>query len=345
MKVIEIVNKFGGTLVGDPEVEVRKVSSPEEPEEDSIIFLFDLYKASRLPEKSAGVAVVKEKPPKDIARAYIIVDNPQLYMSEVLSLFEHLPYVSPGISTQAHVSESAQIGRNVTIGMWSFIGRDVVIGDGTVIYPLVFIGDNVKIGQNVCIYPFVYIGSDSIIGNRVVIHSGTKIGTDGFGFIKTKEGYKKIPQVGRVVIEDDVEIGANCTIDRATLGETRIGRGVKLDNLIQIGHNVKVGNHTVMAAQTGIAGSTKIGEWVMMGGQVGIADHLEIGDKAIIMAKSGVSKSVPPRKIFEGYMARERREYLRSRSLLERLPEFFEKLKKLEEEVFGDEAKNDKERD
>ena len=342
MKVIEIVDKFGGTLLGDPEVEVKKVSPPEEPEENSIIFLFDLSKVSELTEKSVGVAVVKEKPQKDIARAYIIVDNPQLYMSEVLSLFEHPPYIPPGISIEAHISENVKMGENVTVGMWSFIGKDVIIGENTIIYPFVFVGDSVKIGQNVRIYPFVYIGSDSIIGDRVVIHSGTKIGTDGFGFIKTKEGYKKIPQVGRVIIEDDVEIGANCTIDRATLGETRIGKGVKLDNLIQIGHNVRVGNHTVMAAQTGIAGSTKIGEWVMMGGQVGVADHLEIGDKAIIMAKSGVSKSVPPRKIYEGYMARERREYLKSRSLLERLPEFFERLKKLEKEVFGDEAKNDK---
>lgn len=329
--------------MGDPEVEVRRVSSPEEADGNSIIFLFDTGKISKLRENIAGVAVVKERPSRNIARAYIIVENPQLYMSEVLSLFEHPPSITPGISPQAYISDSVKYGRNVTIGMWSFIGKNVLIGERTVIYPFVFIGDNVEIGQDVRIYPFVYIGSDSIIGDRVVIHSGTKIGTDGFGFIKTRDGYRKIPQVGRVVIEDDVEIGANCAIDRATLGETRIGKGVKLDNLIQIGHNVTVGSHTVMAAQTGIAGSTKIGEWVMMGGQVGVADHLEIGDKAIIMAKSGVSKSVPPRKIFEGYMARERREYLKSRSLLERLPEFFERLKKLEEEIFGDETKNDKE--
>ncbi len=339
MKASEIVEKFGGTLIGE-DVEIKGVSPPEDATPDSLVFIFESGKEKAIPENGAGVVVCKEKPSEKVARAFILVDDPRRYMVEVLNLFVKETRIKPGISENAHISPTARIGKNVTVGMWSYVGENTEIGENTVIYPHVFIGDNVKIGSNVRIYPFVYIGADTFIGNRVVIHSGTKIGTDGFGFLKTQEGYLKIPQVGRVVIEDDVEIGANCTIDRATIGETRIGKGVKLDNLIQIGHNVTVGEHTVMAAQTGIAGSTKIGKWVMMGGQVGVADHIEIGDKAIIMAKSGVSKSVPPRKIYEGYMARERKQYLRSRSLLDRLPEFVERLKKLEKEVFGDEAEN-----
>ena len=340
MKASDIVKKFGGNLYGDGNIEVERVEPPENPQKDAIVFLFDPQKAEELPEKSIGALVTSSKPQKNAAIAYIVVEDPRKYMVDVLSLFVHETELPAGISKLAIVSPTAQIDSNVTVGAWTFIGKNVKIGNGTTIFPHVFIGDNVTIGENVKIYPFVYIGPDSIIGDRVVIHAGTKIGTDGFGFLKTKEGYRKIPQVGRVVIEDDVEIGANCTIDRATIGETRIGKGVKLDNLIQIGHNVQVGEHTVMAAQTGIAGSTKIGKWVMMGGQVGVADHLEVGDKAIIMAKSGVSKSVPPRKIYEGYMARERKEYLKSRSLLLMLPELFERLKKLEKEVFKDETKN-----
>jgi len=341
LKVSEIVKKFGGTLLGE-DVDVKRVSPPESATPDSLIFIFEPGRVKNIPEKGAGAAVCREKPDRDVARALIIVSDPRRYMVDVLGLFVRETQISSGISGEAHISETARMGKNVTVGMWSFVGSGTVIGDNSVIFPHVFIGDNVRIGSDVRIYPFVYIGNDTVIGNRVVIHSGTKIGTDGFGFLKTPDGYIKIPQVGRVVIEDDVEIGANCTIDRATIGETRIGRGVKLDNLIQIGHNVTVGEHTVMAAQTGIAGSTRIGKWVMMGGQVGVADHIEVGDRAIIMAKSGVSKSVPQRKIYEGYMARERRHYLRTRSLLDRLPEFVERLKRLEKEVFGDETENSK---
>lgn len=338
MKASEIVKKFGGTLVG-PDIEIEKVSPPEDATPDSLVFLFEQGKEKEIRTR-AGVLVCKEKPSVDVAHSYIIVSDPRKYMVQALSLFVKETRLNPGVSNEAYVDPTAKLGENVTVGQWSYIGYGTEIGENTVIYPHVFIGDNVKIGTGVKIYPFVYIGNDTFIGNRVVIHSGTKIGTDGFGFLKTQEGYLKIPQVGRVVIEDDVEIGANCAIDRATIGETRIGKGVKLDNLIQIGHNVTVGEHTVMAAQTGIAGSTKIGKWVMMGGQVGVADHLEIGDRAIIMAKSGVSKSVPPRKIYEGYMARERRQYLKSRSLFDRLPEFVERLKRLEREVFGNETEN-----
>jgi UDP-3-O-[3-hydroxymyristoyl] glucosamine N-acyltransferase len=243
-----------------------------------------------------------------------------------------------GIHSTAQVSTDVKLGKDVAIGACVIIESGVHIGDHVSIFPGCYIGKNTKIGHHVTLYPKVIIREEVEIGNHVIIHPGAVLGSDGFGFAQEKGRYFKIPQTGRVVIEDDVEIGANCCIDRATLGETRIHRGAKLDNLIQIAHNVEVGEHTVIAAQTGISGSTKIGNYCMLGGQVGLVGHITLGDHVIIGAQSGVSKSVKDNNFFSGYPAQPHRLQLKIDAAQRRLPEILKRIKKLEEQL--EERKN-----
>ena len=250
----------------------------------------------------------------------------------VLKFFEE-KIEKVGIEENVYMGENVKIGKNVWIGKFSYIEKNTEIGDNTKIFPNVYIGENVRIGKNVLIFPFVYIHGNCIIGNNVIIHSGAKIGTPGFGYVKINGEYKFIPQIGNVIIEDDVEIGANTTIDRATLGTTIIKRGTKIDNLVQIAHNVEIGENTVIAAQTGIAGSTKVGKNVIIAGQVGIVDHAIIEDNVIIAAKSGVSGNLKKNKIYSGYLAREHKKVIKSYSLFYRLPEIYKTIKELKKEI------------
>ena len=238
-----------------------------------------------------------------------------------------------GISPQAVLDKTAAIGNEVHIGHFVEISAHTVIGDGSIIANGSYIGNNVKIGRNCQIGFNVVVRAETEIGDRVVIGDGTMVGYDGFGYAPEEIGYSKIPQLGKVVIEDDVEIGANCCIDKATLGETRLCRGSKLDNLIQIAHNVKIGEHTVIAAQTGISGSTQIGSQVMMGGQVGIVGHLKIGDRIKIGAQAGVTKSTDEEGIISGYMARPHREALKREASINKIPAALERLKMLEQRL------------
>jgi UDP-3-O-[3-hydroxymyristoyl] glucosamine N-acyltransferase len=235
-----------------------------------------------------------------------------------------------GIHPSASIDPSVDFGENVTVGPLVYIGKNVSIGSGTIIYPGCVILDGVKIGRNSKFYPNVSIREDCIIGSNVIIHDSTVIGSDGFGFAPGADAYRKIPQSGIVRVEDDVEIGANCAIDRATLGETVIKKGCKLDNLIQIAHNVIVGENTVIAAQTGISGSTKIGQNVTIAGQVGIVGHISIGDKSIIAAQSGISKDVPPGEIWFGYPAQPIMKQKKVEASLRHLPEIAKKVHQLE---------------
>src|SRR5258705_8445179 len=236
-----------------------------------------------------------------------------------------------GIQQPIYISKTASHGQNVFIGAFAYLGENVKVGNNSKIFPQVFLGDGVQVGNNSIIHPGVKIYKDCVIGNNVTIHAGVVIGSDGFGFAPQADGsFKKVPQIGNVVIEDDVEIGANTTIDRATIGSTLIKSGVKLDNLIQIANNVEIGNSTVIAAQTGVSGSTRIGSGVMIGGQVGIVGHIQIGDGAKINAQSGVSKSLDPGKAVTGSPAYDYTAALRSQAINRKLPELEKRIQELE---------------
>lgn len=332
-KEIKVI--LGADMEGDREEPFNDILPPEKAGEDDLVFLWGSQKVKG---KFGGI-VIKDNPPegvetkvlyrvKDPERAFFLLLN-HIFMATRRR-------AKPGIHPLSLVSPTAGV-KGAEISAYVIVENNVSIGEGTIIYPFVYLGENVQIGRDCIIFPYVYVGSETIIGDKVTIYPGAVIGSDGFGFIREENGYKKIPQMGKVVIEDDCEIGANTCIDRSTIGETRVKKGTKLDNLIQIGHNVEIGENTVIAAQTGIAGSSRIGSWVMMGGQVGVADHLIIGDGAIITAKSGVTKSAPPGAVFSGQFARERSLFLKANSLFFRLPELYERLRKLEERV----GKND----
>jgi len=249
-----------------------------------------------------------------------------LYLPDLIELFFPRKEEKDGIHTTAIVHPSVRLGEGVSIGAYSIVEEGVTIGDGTWVGSQVYIGKEVQIGTNCKIYPGVKILSESVIGNRVVIHPNAVLGSDGFGFSFTGVSFRKIPQVGRVVVEDDVEIGAGTTIDRATLDETRIGKGTKLDNLIQVGHNVTIGSHCIFAAQTGIAGSTTIGEFCRIGGQVGIAGHLKIGKGVEIGAQSGIMRDIPDGSRMIGTPALPATKWFRIVALLEKLPELLREL-------------------
>lgn len=283
-----------GTIEGNPDAKVSKLSKIEEGVPGSISFLSNPLYTQYIYNTQASLVIVN----KDlvltapVATTLIRVDSAQSAFAQLLEMYNQIKLNKSGISKQAFVADSAKIGANFYAGEFAVISEHARIGDNVKIYPQVYIGDNVVIGNNTTLFAGVKVYSDCIIGNDCIIHSGTVIGSDGFRFAPENEGNKKIAQIGNVIIEDDVEIGANCAIDRATLGSTILRKGVKFDNLIHIAHNVEVGENTYMAAHGVVAGSTKIGKGCMFSGQVGIVGHLQIADKTIITAQSGISKSV-----------------------------------------------------
>ncbi len=290
----------------------------------------------RGPSRTVRALIAPEVVDAIQARAYLIAPDPRSLMADLLQPFQRDPYLPEGVHPQAWVHPTARIDEGVRVGPGTWVGPDVRIGRNTWIGPHVFIGDDVVIGENCRLYPGVRVYPGTRIGNRVVIHANAVIGSDGFGYILESDPPRKIPQIGRVVIEDDVEIGAGTTVDRATLGETRIGRGVRIDNLVQIAHNVKIGEGTVIAAQTGIAGSSEIGRRVILAGQVGVADHVRVGDGVIATAATGISKDVPDHTVVSsGMHALPRREHLRLQALYRKLPELWARIKDLERKVRG----------
>jgi UDP-3-O-[3-hydroxymyristoyl] glucosamine N-acyltransferase len=329
MKLIEIAKILDGELVGDPDAEITGLAKIQSASEGELTFLAN-PKYGKYLESTSATAVLISKTQQSPDLDHIKVEDPYLSFLEILNLFH--PPKDPdfkGIHSTAVVADTAQIGSNVQIGPNVYIGESVKIGSDTIIYPNCVVLDNVEIGDNCRLYPCVSVREGCQIGNRVIIHDGTIVGSDGFGFAPDGEKYKKIPQMGIVVIEDDVEIGANSTIDRATIGETIIKTGCKIDNLVQIAHNVEIDSNTVVAAQTGISGSTKIGKHVTIAGQVGTVGHIEIGDNAILAAKSGVSKNVPAGEIWFGYPAMTIMKQKKIEASLRRLPEMSKKINNL----------------
>lgn len=250
-----------------------------------------------------------------------------------MTLYEMSQPKKQGIDPLASIASNAKIGKNVYIGPFACIEEGAIIGDNTYIHPHVTVGCNAKVGNNTILYPHVTIYHDCRIGNNCILHAGSVVGADGFGFAPSPEGYEKIPQIGIAILEDDVEIGANTCIDRATMGATIIHKGTKLDNLVQIAHNVEVGSHTVMASQAGVAGSAKIGEWCMFGGQVGVAGHIKVGDHVTVGAQSGIPGNTKSGSTLMGYPAIDPKQFARSAAIYKKLPDMYTELGRLQKEI------------
>ncbi len=321
-----------GEVIGAPEKIVRGVSDIKEGVPDTVTFLFNPKHQELINQTSASAIIVSDAVLLNDKNG-IVVDNPRLAMIKVLKLFESPIIKEKGIHTTAIIHKSVNIGKNVSIGALSVIGQNVEIADGTIIHNNVSIGDNVVIGTNVEIYQQVAIYSDINIGNNVIIDMGTVIGSSGYGYETENDIHNKIPQIGSVVLEDDVEIGANCTIDRGTISNTVIGKGTKLDNLVHLAHNVKIGKGCLLMALVGIAGSTTIGNYCVFAGQVGVTNGVKIGDRAIFVAKTGVTKSLSGGKIYAGMPAREVHEKNKRDAIYSQIISLKKRIKKIEEKL------------
>lgn len=332
-----IAGFLNGEISGNPDIKVNTVAKIEEGQIGALSFLANpKYEHYLYNTKSSVVLVNKSFVPSQKVEATLIkVENAYEAFASLLRLVDQARPRKKGIHATAIIESTSKIGSDVFIGPYAYIGENCIIGDGCAIYPQVYIGDNTKLGNNCTINPGVKIYHDCILGEGCIIHAGTVIGSDGFGFAPQSDSeFMKIPQLGNVVLEDHVEIGANVAIDRATMGSTIIRKGVKLDNLIQIGHNVEVGENSVMAAQTGISGSTKVGKNCMFGGQVGLAGHIKIANGTKIGAQGGILGDVKEENtIIIGSPAIELKQFLRSSVIFKKLPEMKVKIDSLEKEV------------
>ena len=332
-KAKEIAHQLGGTVVGDPETEVSTLSKIEEAQSGSITFLANPKYTPHIYSTKASITIVNNsfEPDGDLQTVLIRVEDAYAAFTKLLDFYQVSQLPSPEVSPAATIDPQAELGKQCYIGAQTIIQAGSFIGDQSTIHPQVYIGKNVQIGKHTIIYPGVQILDGTEIGDRCIIHSGTVIGSDGFGFAPQKDGsYQKIPQLGTVWIGNDVEIGANCTIDRATLGETKVGHGVKLDNQIQVAHNAEIGDHTVIAAQSGVAGSAKVGKYCVIGGQVGVVGHIEVGDHVQIQGQSGVSSNIPSNMAIQGTPAFSYKDYSRSYIYFKKLPDIIKKIESLE---------------
>ncbi|MCC6723966.1 MAG: UDP-3-O-(3-hydroxymyristoyl)glucosamine N-acyltransferase [Saprospiraceae bacterium] len=330
----EIAHMLGGTLEGNGDAMVNRPGKIEQGGLGTLTFLANLrYEQYAYTTHSTAVLIPREFQPAQpiAAEAVIRVDDVYNSLRILMEKFGAAVQDAKGVSKQAFVSNSVTLGDAVTVGTFAVLEDGVSVGDGTIIHPQVFLGKNVSVGKNCTVYPGVKIYHDCVIGDNCILHSNVVIGSDGFGFVPQPDGsFLKLPQLGNVVVESDVEIGANTTIDRATMGSTFIRKGVKLDNLIMVAHNVELGQNTVVAAQAGIAGSTKIGQGCMIGGQAGFVGHIEIADGTKVQAQSGVAASVKePGTALYGSPALPYNDYLRSYAIFKKLPELFRKINKL----------------
>ena len=331
---IQIAALINGKITGDANVSVNSFGKIEEAQNGQLAFLANPKYEEYLYSTKASVIIINDalELKQEVTATLIRVPDAYTAFATLLGTYQKMMQQQlNGIQEPSYISKSASYGENVFIGAFAYLGENVKVGNGAKIYPNAYLGNNVKVGDNSIIHPGAKIYHDCVIGNNVIIHAGTVIGSDGFGFAPQADGsFQKVPQIGNVVVEDNVEIGANTTIDRATIGSTLIKAGAKLDNLIQIAHNVEIGNSSVVAAQAGISGSTKVGKGVMIGGQVGVVGHINIGDGAKINAQSGVSKSVEPGKAVTGSPAHDYTSALRSQAIGRNLPALEKRIKELE---------------
>ncbi|MFD0991779.1 UDP-3-O-(3-hydroxymyristoyl)glucosamine N-acyltransferase [Tenacibaculum geojense] len=332
----QIAGILEGDVVGNPNEEVSKLSKIEEGCKGSLTFLANPKYNNYIYDTSASIVIVNKSftPEKEIAATLIKVDDAYKAFSQLLEFYNQVKNNKTGRENPHFIASSAEIGENEYIGAFSYIGEQVKIGKNVKIYPNSYVGDNVVIGDNTIVFAGVKIYSETIIGKNCKIHSGTIIGSDGFGFAPDENGeYQAVPQTGNVIIEDNVDVGSNSTIDRATLGSTIIRKGVKLDNQIQIAHNVEIGKNTVIASQSGIAGSTKIGENCMIGGQVGIVGHISIGNNVKIQAQSGIGRNLKDNDVVQGSPAFGYGDYNKSYVVFKNLPKLAKTINKLEKDL------------
>jgi UDP-3-O-[3-hydroxymyristoyl] glucosamine N-acyltransferase len=333
----QIANVLKGSIEGDPKIEVNSLSKIEEGKPGSLSFLANPIYTPHIYSTEASIVIVNRtfKPEKAIGCTLIRVDDAYVAFSQLLEMYHQAKQQKTGISKHASIATNAVIGKNVYIGDFVVIGENTTIGDGTKIYPNTVIGDSCKVGNHSTLFAGVKIYDECVIGNECTLHAGVVIGSDGFGFAPQQDtDFKKVPQIGNVVIEDRVEIGANTTVDRATLGSTILHRGVKLDNLIQVAHNVEIGENTVIAAHTGISGSTKIGKNCMIAGQVGFVGHIQIADGTKIAAQSGVVKTVKEKNsLLGGTPAFNIRNYQRSLAHFQRFDQIVKRINTLEKQM------------
>lgn len=329
----QIAGILEGEVHGNPDITVHKLAKIEEGEKGSLTFLANPKYTSFIYKTKASITIVNKTfiPEQRLDTTLIKVEDAYKSFSKLLEYYNQVKNNKTGIEEPVFKSDSATYGEDLYLGAFSYLGSNVRLGNNVKVYPNVYIGDNVSIGDNVVVYAGAKIYSESIIGNNCVIHSGVVIGADGFGFTPNELGeFAKVPQTGNVILEDNVDVGAGTTIDRATLGSTILRKGVKLDNQIQIAHNVEIGQHTVIAAQTGIAGSTKIGKHCMIGGQVGIVGHIIIGDYVRIQAQSGIGRNIKDREVLQGSPALSYADYNKSYVHFKNLPKLVGRIDNLE---------------
>lgn len=331
-----IASLIGGTIVGDPKATVNDFAKIEEGKAGCISFLANDKYEHYIYDTESSIVLVNNnfEPKQEIKPTLIKVANARDAVGKLLKMYESMKPKRKGISELAFIDSTAKIGKDCYIGPFVAIAEGVEIGDGCVFHPHVTIGRNAKIGNNTEIYSNAVVYHDCKVGNNCILHAGCVIGADGFGFEPTETGYEKIPQIGIVVIEDDVEVGANTCIDRAVMGATVIHQGVKLDNLVQIAHNNEIGCHTVMSAQVGIAGSTKVGEWCMFGGQVGVAGHATIADRTMAGAQAGIPNNIKkPGTAVQGTPAIEGRNFWKSSAIFKNLPQMWADMNEMKKEI------------
>lgn len=336
-KATEIAAFLNGEVVGDGDTRVSNVSKIEEGKPGTLAFLSNLKYENYIYKTEASIVLVNNSftPKEEIKATLIKVEDAYQAFASLLDLYmQAKASAKTGIEQPAFIDESASYGDDIYIGAFAYIGRNSKIGNNTRVYPQVHIGDNVSVGDNCIIYPGVKIYEDSVVGNNCILHAGAVIGSDGFGFAPQKDGtFKKIPQIGNTILEDNVDIGANTTVDCGTMGSTIIRKGAKIDNLVQVAHNCEVGENTVIASQTGMAGTTKIGKNCMFAGQVGLAGHLTIGDNVQIGAKTGVPKSVKSNQIVFGIPAMPIKDAVRTISVYKNLPKLRDEVIQLQKEM------------
>ena len=331
-----IAGLIGGTVVGDPNAKVSDFARIEEGRPGCISFLYNDKYLQHLYDTESSIVLISEniEVTQEVRPTLIKVHDAREAVAKLLQIYESMKPRREGISELAFIDPSAKVGQHCYIGPFVAIGEGVEIGDGCVLHPHVTIGRNARVGANTEIYSNAVIYHDCRVGQRCVLHAGCVIGADGFGFQPTATGYEKIPQIGIAIIEDDVEIGANSCVDRAMMGATVVHRGVKIDNLVQIGHNGEIGSHTVMSAQVGIGGSTKVGEWCMFGGQVGIADHAVIADRVMAGAQAGIPNSIKKEgAAVQGTPAIEGRNFWKSSAVFKNLPDMWAEMNQMKKEI------------
>jgi len=329
----QIAGILDGEIEGNPEIAVHKLAKIEEGEKGSLTFLANPKYTSHIYSTKASVTIVNKNfiPEQSISTTLIKVEDAYESFSKLLEYYNEVKNNRHGIESPVFIADTAKYEEDIYIGAFTYIGVNVVLGKNVKIYPNVFIGDNVVIDDNSSVLAGAKVCSESIIGKNCTIHSGAIVGADGFGFAPNKDGsYSKIPQTGNVILEDNIDVGAGTTIDRATLGSTILRKGVKLDNQIQIAHNVEIGENTVIAAQTGVAGSTKIGKNCMIGGQVGIVGHITIGDNVRIQAQSGIGRNVKDNEVLQGSPALNYGDYNKSYVHFKNLPKIVNRINQLE---------------